>query len=103
MQAVLTAAYKTSARLYQRDLSIAPLASQGLPFLRFLVPVVKGSDRDVARLVAGLMPPMTGCCWRGETAQWGRRERDSNPRTFRSAVFKSPSGSSGAFAPIRRP
>ena len=85
----MTAAYKTSARVYRLDLVIAALTSQGLPCLGFLVPVVKGGDRDVARLVAGLMPPMTGCCWRGETAQWGRRERDSNPRTFRSAVFKT--------------
>ena len=38
----MTAAYKTSARVYRQDLSIAPLASQGLPFLGFLLPVVKG-------------------------------------------------------------
>jgi hypothetical protein len=42
MQAVMTAAYKTSARVYRLDLVIAALTSQGLPCLGFLVPVVKG-------------------------------------------------------------
>ena len=48
-----------------KDLSIAALASQGLPFLGFLMPLVRGLKGDVARLAAGLMPPMMGC--------WSRR------------------------------
>src|SRR5258706_11997324 len=65
MQEVMTAAYKTSARVYRQDLSIAPLASQGLPFLGVPLACRERGDRDMARLAAGLMPPMTGC--------WSRR------------------------------
>ncbi|HZC77499.1 MAG TPA: hypothetical protein VE258_07100 [Ktedonobacterales bacterium] len=38
----MTTANKTSAWVYRLDLSIAALASQGLPFQGFLLPVVKG-------------------------------------------------------------
>src|SRR5258706_13337638 len=65
MQEVMTAAYKTSARVYRQDLSIAPLASQGLPFLGVPLACRERGDRDMARLAAGLMPPMTG--------YWSRR------------------------------
>jgi hypothetical protein len=41
MQEVMTAANKTGAWVYRLDLLIAALASQGLPFLGFLLPVVK--------------------------------------------------------------
>src|SRR5260370_6709667 len=65
MQEVMTAAYKTSARVYRQDLSIARLASQGLPFLGVPLACRERGDRDIARLAAGPMPPMTG--------YWSRR------------------------------
>jgi hypothetical protein len=45
MREVVTAANKTSAWVCRLDLSIAALASQGLPFRGYLAPVVKGRTR----------------------------------------------------------
>ena len=99
----MTADYKTSARVYRQDLSIAALASQGVPFLGVPLACRERGDRDMARLAAGLLTQMTGCCWRGETAQWGAEGEGFEPPDLSVSCFQVTFWQFRRIRPVRRP